>query len=214
MKENNVYYKMFTWLAVGLLITFISGYSLSLNKELLYNVLAIGMIPIVVIELLIAVFMGFRIKKMSPLTTRICYIVYSITTGITFGVIFLEYKLTSIIVIFLTTAILFGLLSLYGYITKKDLTKLSTILVVGLISIILVSILNILVFKSSSLEIMLSILSIIIFLGFIAYDMHNVKYLVNTIDEDKAAVYGAFQLYLDFINLFIRLLELFGKNKD
>lgn len=214
MKENNVYYRMFTWLAIGLLITFVSGYSLSLNKDLLYSMLGIGMIPIIIIELLIAVFMGVRIKKMSPITTKICYIVYSVITGITFGVIFLQYKLSSIILIFLTTAILFGLLSVYGYITKKDLTKLSTILVVGLIAIVLVSILNVFIFRSSSLEVMLSILSIIIFLGFIAYDVHNVKYLMNTIDEDKAAVYGAFQLYLDFINLFIRLLELFGKNRD
>lgn len=214
MRENNIYYRMFTWLAVGLLITFVSGYSLSLNKELLYSVLGIGIIPIIIIELVIAIFMGTRIKKMNPITTKICYIVYSITTGITFGVIFLEYKLSSIILIFLTTAILFGLLSIYGYVTKKDLTKISTILLVGLISIVIVSLLNVFIFRSSSLEILLSILSIIIFLGFIAYDVNNVKYLMNTIDEDKAAVYGAFQLYLDFINLFIRLLELFGKNKD
>lgn len=214
MKENNVYYRMFTWLAVGLLITFVSGYSLSLNEDLLYSVLKVGTIPIIIIELFIAIFLGIRIKKMNPITTKICYIVYSITTGITFGVIFLEYKLASIILIFLTTAVLFGILSLYGYITKRDLTKLSTILVVGLISILIVSILNIFIFRSSSLEVILSILSIIIFLGFIAYDMHNVRYLMNTIDEEKAAVYGAFQLYLDFINLFIRLLELFGKNKD
>ena len=214
MKENNIYYRMFTWLAVGLLITFVSGYSLSLNKELLYNILSIGLIPIIVIELLIAVLMGFRIRKMSPITTKLCYIIYSITTGITFGTIFVEYKLTSIVFLFLISALLFGLLSLYGYITKKDLTKFSTILVVGLISIIIISFLNILIFKSSSLEILLSIISIILFLGFIAYDMHNIKYLVNSIDEDKASVYGAFQLYLDFINLFIRLIELFGKNKD
>ena len=214
MKENNIYYRMFTWLAVGLLITFVSGYALSLNKELLYNILSIGLIPIIVIELLIAVLMGFRIRKMSPITTKLCYIIYSITTGITFGTIFVEYKLTSIVFLFLISALLFGLLSLYGYITKKDLTKFSTILVVGLISIIIISFLNILIFKSSSLEILLSIISIILFLGFIAYDMHNIKYLVNSIDEDKASVYGAFQLYLDFINLFIRLIELFGKNKD
>ncbi len=214
MKENNLYYRMFTWLFVGLLITFISGYSLSLNETLLYNILSVGLIPIIIIELLIAVFMGFRIKKMSPIVTKICYIIYSITTGITFGTIFIEYKLTSIMSIFLISAVMFGLLALYGYTTKKDLMKLTNILLVALISTIIVSILNIFVFKSSSLEILLSIVGILIFLGYIAYDVKSVKYLMSSIGEEKAAVYGAFQLYLDFINLFIRLIELFGKNKD
>ncbi len=214
MKENNVYYRMFLWLFVGLLITFISGYSLSLNKELLYSILRIGLIPIIVIEILIAIFMGFRIKKMNPIVAKICYIIYSITTGITFGTIFLEYKLVSIMSIFLVSAVMFALLAIYGYTTKKDLTKFSTMLLVALISVIIVSILNILVFKSTTLELLLSVLSIFIFLGYIAYDMRNIKYLMDSLGEEKASIYGAFQLYLDFINLFIRLLELFGKNKD
>lgn len=214
MKDNNVYYRMFLWLFVGLLITFISGYSLSLNKELLYSILVIGLIPIIIIEILIAIFMGLRIKKMNPITAKICYIIYSVTTGITFGTIFLEYKLLSIMSIFLVSAIMFALLAIYGYTTKKDLTKFSTILVVALISMIVVSILNLLVFKSTTLELLLSILSIFIFLGYIAYDMRNIKYLMNSLGEEKASIYGAFQLYLDFINLFIRLIELFGKNKD
>ena len=214
MKDNNVYYRMFLWLFVGLLITFISGYSLSLNKELLYSILVIGLIPIIIIEIVIAIFMGLRIKKMNPITAKICYIIYSVTTGITFGTIFLEYKLLSIMSIFLVSAIMFALLAIYGYTTKKDLTKFSTILVVALISMIVVSILNLLVFKSTTLELLLSILSIFIFLGYIAYDMRNIKYLMNSLGEEKASIYGAFQLYLDFINLFIRLIELFGKNKD
>lgn len=214
MKENNVYYRMFLWLFVGLFITFVSGYSLSLNIDLLYSILGIGLIPIVVIELLIAIIMGFRIKKMNPITAKICYIIYSITTGITFGTIFLEYKLSSIMSIFLVSALMFGLLALYGYTTKKDLTKFSTILVVALISTLIVSILNLLVFRSTTLELLLSVVSILIFLGYIAFDMKNIRYLMDGLGEEKAAIYGAFQLYLDFINLFIRLLELFGKNKD
>ena len=146
--------------------------------------------------------------------TKLCYLVYSTTTGITFSSIFLYYEMTSIITVFLVTAVLFGLLAFYGYTTKKDITKIGTILFVALLASVIVSLLNIFIFKSSGVELGLSILVIVIFLGYVAYDMHNIKYLVNAMDEDKAAVYGAFQLYLDFINIFIRLLELFGNKKD
>lgn len=212
--ENRIYSKMFNWLFIGLFITFVSGYSLSLNETLLMNILSIGIFPIIIVELVIAFAMGFFIKKLSPLMTKIFYIIYSITTGVTFGTIFLAYRMGSIITIFLVAALLFGLLAFYGYTTKKDITKLGTLLFVALLASLIVSILNVFIFKSSGLEFGLSLLIIIVFLGYVAYDMNNIKYLVGTLDEDKAAVYGAFQLYLDFINIFIRLLELFGKRND
>lgn len=212
--ENRIYSKMFNWLFIGLFITFVSGYSLSLNETLLMNILSIGIFPIIIVELVIAFAMGFFIKKLSPLMTKIFYIIYSITTGVTFGTIFLAYRMDSIITIFLVAALLFGLLAFYGYTTKKDITKLGTLLFVALLASLIVSILNVFIFKSSGLEFGLSLLIIIVFLGYVVYDMNNIKYLVGTLDEDKAAVYGAFQLYLDFINIFIRLLELFGKRND
>ncbi len=211
--ENKVYSKMFGWLFVGLLITFASGYYLSLNELLLMKVLSIGFIPMIIIELVVALLMGFRISKMSPTTAKVCYIIYSIITGITFSTIFLTFEMGSIIVIFLITALLFGLLAVYGYITKKDITKIGNMLFVALLAIIIISIINIFL-KSSSIELGIAIISILIFMGYVIYDMHNIKYLVNSLDEDKAAVYGAFQLYLDFINMFIRLLEIFGKKDD
>ena len=212
--ENRIYSKMFNWLFIGLFITFVSGYSLSLNETLLMNILSIGIFPIIIVELVIAFAMGFFIKKLSPLMTKIFYIIYSITTGVTFGTIFLAYRMDSIMTIFLVAALLFGLLAFYGYTTKKDITKLGTLLFVALLASLIVSIFNVFIFKSSGLEFGLSLLIIIVFLGYVAYDMNNIKYLVGTLDEDKAAVYGAFQLYLDFINIFIRLLELFGKRND
>lgn len=212
--ENRIYSKMFNWLFIGLFITFVSGYSLSLNETLLMNILSIGIFPIIIVELVIAFAMGFFIKKLSPLMTKIFYIIYSITTGVTFGTIFLAYRMDSIMTIFLVAALLFGLLAFYGYTTKKDITKLGTLLFVALLASLIVSILNVFIFKSSGLEFGLSLLIIIVFLGYVAYDMNNIKYLVGTLDEDKAAVYGAFQLYLDFINLFLDLLKLLGKAND
>lgn len=213
-QQNEVYPKLFTWLFIGLLITFASGYILSANPTMAVNVLSIGFIPIVVIELVIALVMGIRIRKMNPITTKICYIIYCITTGITFSSLFLYYQLTSLLSIFLITAVIFAVLAIYGYKTKKDLSKFGTILLIVLIVTIILSILNYFIFKTPAMDILLTIVGIFIFAGYIAYDMGNVKWLLNEVGEEKAAVYGAFQLYLDFINLFVRLLELFGKKDD
>ncbi len=212
--KTQLYPKMFTWLFIGLLITFASGYGLYLNENLMIQVLSVGLLPIVVIELVIAFIMGIRITKMNPITTKILYIVYSVVTGITFSTIFVVFRMSSIISIFLITAIIFAILAVYGYITKKDLTKLGPILFIALLAIILFSILNVFLFKSSSFDLTLTILGTLVFVGYIAYDVNKVKYLMDAVGEEKAAVYGAFQLYLDFINLFIRLLELFGKRND
>lgn len=213
-EKQQLYPKMFTWLFIGLLITFVSGYALYLNEELMVNLLSIGFLPIAIIELVIAFVMGIRIQKMNPMTTKILYIIYSVITGITFSTIFVAFKVSSIISIFLITAIIFGALAFYGYITKKDLTKLGTILFISIICLLIAMVLNVLIFKNSSFDLTLTIFGVLIFVGYIAYDVNKVKYLVASVGEEKAAVYGAFQLYLDFINLFIRLLELFGKRND
>lgn len=214
MDNNSLYVKMFGWLFIGLLVTFATGYSLSLNQELMVSVLTIGILPIIVIEIGIALFLGFRIAKMNPITTKILYIVFSLITGITFSAIFVTYKVSSIMFIFLLTALIFGILAFYGFITKRDLTKLGAILLVSLIVIIIASLLNVFLLKSSSLDLGLTILGILVFTLYIAYDVNRVKLMMDAVGEEKAAVYGAFQLYLDFINLFIRLLQLFGKRND
>ena len=112
------------------------------------------------------------------------------------------------------TAIIFGLLALYGYTTKRDLTKLGTILLIALIGTIIGELLNMLIFRNASLNLGITVLGVFIFVAYIAYDVNKVKDLVLYAGEDRAAVYGAFSLYLDFINLFVRLLELFGKRND
>lgn len=215
MENNNqVYSKMFTWLFIGLLTTFVTGYSLSQNVYLMANLLTVGIIPIAIIEIGIAIFLGVRLAKMNPITTKILYLIYSITTGITFSVIFVAFKMESIISIFLVTSIIFGVLAFYGYVTKKDLTKFGTILFVALLSMVIFSLINMIFIKSSTADLALTMIGILVFAGYIAYDVNKVKYLMESVGEEKAAVFGAFQLYLDFINLFIRLLELFGKRND
>ena len=214
MIDKEIYPKIFTWLCLGLLITFGSGYFLSINELLAFKILTVGIIPIIIIELVIAILMGFRIKKMHPLTAKIFYLIYCITTGITFSTIFMTYELTSLLSIFLLIAIIFAVMAIYGYFTKRDLSKFETFIFITLIIMIIISLLNVFIFRSSITNTVLSALGVLIFCGYIAYDINKIKYILPTLGVDKTAIYGAFQLYLDFINLFIRLLELFGKKKD
>lgn len=215
MKQTTeLYPKMFTWLFIGLLITFATGYALSMNESMMLNILAFGILPIAIAEIVIALILGIRIQKMSPITTKVLYIGYSILTGLTFSSIFAYFKMSSLISIFIMTAIIFALLAFYGYVTKKDLTKLGTIIFIGLIGTLIGSILNMLIFKNAMLDTGLAIIGVLVFVGYIAYDVNKIKHMVDYVGEEKAAVYGAFQLFLDFINLFIRLLQLFGKRND
>ena len=190
-------------------------YSFAKNHpDMMPNVLSIGVLPIAIAEIVIAIILGVRLEKMNPITTKILYIGYAILTGLTFSTIFIYFEMASLISIFIITAVIFGLLAFYGYVTKRDLTKLGTIIFIGLIGIVIGELLNWLIFKNATLDLGITIIGVLIFVGYIAYDVNRIKYMVGYIGEEKAAVYGAFQLYLDFINLFIRLLQLFGKRND
>lgn len=216
MNENNteLYPKIFTWLFIGLLISFASGYALSLNQMVMANILVIGALPILIIELVIAYQLSKHLATMKATTMKILYFVYCALTGITLSSIFVLYEMSSILSIFFVTAVIFGVLALYGYTTKQDLSKLGTILTVALLVSLIASIINVFFIHSTIFNTGLTILIALIFVGFVAYDMNKVKQLLLYAGEDNAAVYGAFTLYLDFINLFIRLLELFGKRND
>lgn len=214
MKNNEVYSKTFLWLFIGLLITFVSGFFLSENPTLTAKLLSVGALPILAIELVIAFIFNIFIRKINPFFAKILYLVFSITTGITFSTIFITYELTSLLSIFIVTSIIFAVLALFGYKTKKDLSKMGTIALITFIITIICSLLNYLIFKSSMFEIFLSMISIFVFMGFIAYDMKIIKALTVEIDEEKVAVYGAFTLYLDFINLLVRLIQFFGERKE
>ena len=212
MENSKIYSKVFLWLFVGLAITFVGGWALSLNEAIYQPLLKVGIIPIIVVELVIAIAMGFGIKKMNPIIAKICYIIFSITTGITFSAIFLEYELGSIMLVFLITAFIFAGLAVLGFITKKDVSRFGPILLITFLAAIILSIVNIFM-HNTMLQLGLEILILVIFMGYVIYDMKKIRELVDTMDEDKVAVYGAFQLYLDFINIFVRLLEFFGKKK-
>jgi FtsH-binding integral membrane protein len=212
--ENQVYSKMFIWLFIGLLITFGMGYYLSFNINLLYSLVQLGILPIIIIELVLAVALSAFIKKMPEWLMKVLYLLYTILTGVTFGIIFMAYNIGSIISMFAISALIFALLAFYGITTQKDLSNFGTFLFFMLLGLIIGELLNYFIFKSSASMVLFSAIGVGIFTMYIAYDTNRVKLMLPYVGEEKAAIYGAFQLYLDFINLFIRLLELFGKRND
>ena len=214
MLNNKLFSKIFMYLALGLLISFGVGYGVSTSEELIVNVFDKYYILIIIIELALAIGLGFCIRKLSKTLTLILYIAYCLCTGLTLSSIFLVFEMYSIIFVFLITSVIFVALAVYGYKTEKDITKFGTILFFGLIGVVIMTLLNMLLFKSSSMDIIISIISMLVFICFIAYDVNAIKRGLYGIDEDKLAIYGAFQLYLDFINVFLDLLRLIGDAKD
>ena len=213
MNLNKIYSKVFGWMFLGLLVTFITGYIIANNINMLLFVLEIPFIIYIILELGLVIFLSARIHKMSDTTAKICFLIYSFVTGLTFSTIFVIYELTSIIYVFGITALLFGIFAIFGHFTKLDLTKISTFLLMGLLGVIICSIINMFL-GNSTFDLIITIISIIIFLAYTAYDMQKIKRSINILPEENLAVISALELYLDFINLFLDLLRLFGKSKN
>lgn len=216
--NKEIYSKVFTWLCLGLLITFGVGYLTMLiavnNLDFAKFIFGSGYFIIAIIEIVIAISLGARIHKMKGSTAKMLYIAYSALTGLTFSSIFIVYNLTSIIYVFLATAIIFGLFAFLGKTTNIDLSKIGIYLFMALLGIIILEVINIF-WTNNNLNMLLCIVSLVVFVIYIAYDMQRIKRLASSnLPEDNIAIIGAFDLYLDFINIFIRLLQLFGRNDD
>ena len=210
--DNKVMPKVFLWMFIGLLVTFITGYIVSINKNMLQSVFSTsGYIIFVIVELILVIVLSARIAKMSPTTCRIMFLLYSFISGLTFSSIFIVYKMDDIISVFFIAALIFGVFALLGSVAKIDLTKIGTFCMMGLFAVIICAIVNMFV-GSSTFALGISIAALLIFLGITAYDVQKIKKNLRNIPEENLAVYGAFELYLDYINIFIRLLSLFGRD--
>ena len=136
--------------------------------------------------------------------------------GVTLSVVFVVYELSSIVSVFIISALVFGILGFIGYKTNRDLNSWGTYIIVFLIAGIVLSLLNLIVFRSSVLDIAIDWLILILFCGATIYDINKIKVLQESADinQDNIHIYCAMHLYLDFINIFLRILSLFGKSKD
>lgn len=214
--DNKLMSKVFGWMFIGLLVTFLTGYVVSLNPKMLMNIMnTTSLLIIIVIEFGLVIFLSARIHKMQPMTAKISFLLYAFVSGLTFSSIFVVYEMSSIMFVFLITAVIFGVFALIGATTKIDLTRLGTYVLMALIGVIVCFIINMFL-NNSTFDLILSIIAVLIFIGFTAYDVQKIIKLgsMNALPEDNLAIYGALELYLDFINLFLQLLKLFAKNND
>lgn len=213
--QNKIMSKTFIWMFIGLIVTFLTGFGVSHNETMIINIFKNSTYLILaIIELVLVIVLSAKVRSMNKNTARIFFILYSFVSGLTFSSIFIVYELTSILYVFLLAAIIFLVFGLIGYFTKLDLTKIGTYLMMALLAVIICFIINIFT-GSETFDLVLSIVSILIFIGFTAYDVQKIKLLAEeNIEEDNLAIVGALNLYLDYINIFLHLLSIIGNSKD
>ncbi len=214
--ENKIMSKTFLWMFLGLLVTFVTGFAVSNNETMIINIYKNSTYFILcIVELILVIFLSAKVRTMGKNVARITFLLYSFMTGLSLSSIFIVYQLNSIIYVFLIAAVIFLLFGCIGYYTKLDLTKIGTYLLMALAAVIICLIINVFV-GSEKFDIALSIISIFVFIGFTAYDVQKIKRLSEDgdIPEDNLSIVGALNLYLDYINIFLDLLRLFGNSKD
>jgi len=217
--QSNFISKVYAWMGGALLVTAIvalfTASSQSLIQLIIYN--RFIFFGIIIAELACVIYMTSVINKISSQIATLLFFIYATLNGLTFGLIFLVYTSESIASTFMITAISFGIMSLYGYTTKRDLTSIGNLSFMALIGIILASIVNFFL-QSEMLYWIITYIGVLIFVGLIAYDTQKIKRMYNIENENteieaKGAIMGALALYLDFINLFLFLLRIFGRRK-
>jgi hypothetical protein len=212
---NTVMSQVFWWMAFGLAITggiamFTASSETMLNaiiRSPLFFVLIIGELGLVVALL-------WALPKLSPAAAQGMFLGYSALNGLTLSVIFITYTSASIATTFFITGGMFGAMAVYGTVTKRDLTSWGSFLFMGLIGMIIAMVVNIFL-QSTMLYWLISFAGVLIFTGLTAYDVQKIRGMAvdGTFPQNKLAIYGALRLYLDFINLFLMLLRIFGDRR-
>lgn len=203
---------IYNYMTLGLAITGFVSYAVSMSHELMAVMFNTPLKWVILLAPLAFVFIfAAKSHSLSVHGAKICFFSFSALMGLSLAPIFLIYTGASIAKAFLITSSVFGAMSLYGYTTKRDLTGIGSFLMMGLIGLIIASLVN-LFLQSDAMGFVLSIISVIVFVGLTAYDTQKLKHLYyySGIDHAKVAVYGALDLYLDFINLFMTILRFVG----
>jgi FtsH-binding integral membrane protein len=218
--------KVYAWMALALGITGLVATATASNEAFMADLMSGPFLMILIFAQLGVVFvLSLAVNRLSTGVATGLFILYSALTGLTFSMLFLIYTAESIGTVFFITAGTFALVSAYGFVTKTDLTKLGSLMFMGLIGIIIASLVN-LFLQSDALYWIISYVGVVVFVGLIAYDTQRLKRMANgfamqTVDgeermvevQSKAAVLGALSLYLNFINLFLMLLRIFGNRR-
>ena len=221
----------FSWMALALVLSTLAAWMFSYVPELnellvkremtsngsMRQGLTIFGWVVMFAPLILVLLMSARLQKMSMVTLIFCFILFSVVNGMSLFFVFSHYHVGKIINVFLSTTALFGLFAAAGYFTKTDLSKLGSILMIGLFGIVIAGLINFFV-GSQTMDYVISFIGVVIFTGLTAYDVQKIKNMGERIEDgesmSKMAIMGALSLYLDFINLFLFLLRLFGGSRD
>jgi len=211
---------VYTWMACGLAMTALTAMIVGRNENWVYTIATSGMYwGLLIAEVVLVLFLSARIHKMSFATAGLMFAAYAILNGVTMSFIMLVYTAESIAQAFFVTAGTFGGMSLVGYFTKKDLSVMGRTLMMALIGLIIATVVNIF-WQNSMMASILNYAGVIIFVGLTAYDTQKIKVMFQQVqhagindETNKLALMGSLTLYLDFINLFLYILRLFGNRK-
>ena len=209
--------RVYNYMSAGLALTGIVAFFTSQSPQLMAAVYGTPLAWVVMLAPLgLVIFMSARINKMSAASAQLTFWVFSGLMGLSLAYIFLVYTGASITRVFFITTSMFAGMSLYGYTTKRDLSGIGSFLIMGLIGLIVASIINIFL-QSSAMHWAISVIGVLIFVGLTAYDTQKIRRMYSEADgaetESKKSIMGALTLYLDFINLMMMLLHLFGNRR-
>ena len=211
--------KVYVWMTLALLITGMTAYYVATNEVILTAILTNRALfyGLLIAELVLVIAVSAAINRLSLMMATLMFILYSVINGATMSVIFLIYQATSIATVFFITAGTFGAMAAIGYTTKKDLSSMGRILFRGLIGLVIATVVNLFI-KSDTMTLILSYIGVIVFVGLTAWDSQKIKQMLMQapdVDEasQKVALLGSLELYLDFVNLFLYLLRIFGKRR-
>jgi FtsH-binding integral membrane protein len=213
--------RVYGWMMAGLLVTAATAFFTAGNETLVRTVFGTPLVfwGLVLAELALVWTLGAAIQRMSAMTATTMFVVYSALNGVTLAAVFLVYTAESLTSTFLVTAGTFGAMAVYGSVTRRDLTSVGSFMFMGLIGLILASVVNIFL-ASPMITWITTIVGIFIFVGLTAYDAQKVKELAEqgvaggAEMAQKASILGALRLYLDFVNLFLYLLRIFGNRRN
>ena len=211
--------KVYGWMSLALLLSGITAFIVA-NSPFLINLVfgnKIGFPLLAIGEIVLVWWLSASIRKISTMTASIAFLAYSVINGATLASIFYVFSLDSIIVVFLVSALMFIGMSLYGVFSKSDIMSFGRYFSMAIIGLIVASVINIFL-KSSGFNWVISIVTVVIFTGLTAYDTRKMILVSQQADGSdmfqKASIIGALELYLDFINIFLALLRIFGKSRD
>lgn len=216
--EANVLAQSFLFMFVALLITGITAF-VTLSGNLIYAIVFNPALfyGLLIAEIVVVLIANYTVAHNMLVPSAILFVAYSVINGMTLSIYFLVYTGASIVSIFFLSAIVFGVMAAIGIKTKKDLSGIGNMCLMGLIGIILVSLANILFLHMEGIEVAVCFIGVLLFVGITAYDTQKIKNLSYTANSDNAtvlALYGALELYLDFINIFIKLLRILGRRRN